>query len=328
MARHCLFIGSVEESLKRGCIMKQIEEWIASKELAEIVKAFGGEIPKYSSLKEQVAWLLKFCDRWDYRSIQRITNGRSDEKARWQISKQELSDRQKSVVKNGIYALGLIGIDTPQKKDFDYVIALGGARYSCLYRPKYIRVLLQDNMIQTKKVILLSAMRPVLDSEREATNIYAPDALTEYDLINKGVEQVFSLKPEYYEERYHNENTHLNWAVRKYIHNGVSIQSFSGPSSEPNQRRANSADTYKFFIEKENVVKGSRLLLVTSQIYVPYQQMEAIRVLGEPYDLHIETVGFPPEWSGKLQGMMEPENYLQEIRSVIQSIGRYLKKYI
>ena len=57
---------------------------------------------------------------------------------------------------------------------------------------------------------------------------------------------------------------------------------------------------------------------------MPYQQLEAVRILGMPYSHSIETVGFPNEWSLGLQGLQKPENYLQEMRSVLQSAGRIL----
>ena len=65
--------------------------------------------------------------------------------------------------------------------------------------------------------------------------------------------------------------------------------------------------------------------MVTSQIYVPYQQMEAISNLAIPNNIYVETVGFPTEWNVNQQGMMRTENYLQEIRSTIQAINRYLQ---
>ena len=65
--------------------------------------------------------------------------------------------------------------------------------------------------------------------------------------------------------------------------------------------------------------------MVTSQIYVPYQQMEAIRCLAIPNNIYVETVGFPIEWNVNRQGMMRAVNYLQEIRSTIQAINRYLR---
>ena len=308
-------------------LKERIHGWLYSTELEHIVQAFHGSFPHMSSTAEQAKWLLSFSDRWDYRSIQKQARDiNTGEKARWQISSAKITEDQKASVAEGIYPLGLIGVQIPVETEFDYVIALGGARFSCLYRPRYAQELIASQKIKTKSAVLLSGMRPVSESERAATDTYAPGAATEYDLINAGAEQSFELSRNYKEEIYHNENPNKSWAVRCYDSpNGkIPVFSVSGPSSEPEKRRANSADTYKFFLEKFNVQSGQKLLLITSQIYVPYQQIEAVRTLAEPYNLYIETVGFPTEWSGQLQGMMEPANYLQEIRSTIQAINRYL----
>lgn len=209
------------------------------------------------------------------------------------------------------------------------MIALGGARMSCLYRPRYIRDLISIKNFCPKEVIMLSGMRPVSDTEREATDTYAPIADTEYDLINNGAERAFGLSGEYKEERYHDLNPNSSWAIRTYKNTDHSylIRSVSGPSSEPDKRRANSADTFRFYCEKYKIKKGSKVLLVTSQIYVPYQQMEAIRTWAIPNDIYVETVGFPTEWNISQHGMMTTVNYLQEIRSMIQAINRYLNQY-
>ena len=323
MKKQHLFIGNIEHL---HTITDRIEQWINSEELAKIVISFGGDIPKNVSLKEKAKWLLSFSECWDYRKIQKVANSRTKENARWEVDNKGITDRQRKVVESGIAVLGLIGTEQPQEKNFDYIIALGGARFSCLYRPKYVNELLTKSEIKAEEIILLSGMREILDSERDVTNLYAPGAETEYDLINAGAEQAFGLDEEYLEERYHHQNSNMNWAVRKYIVSSgkTPVLSLSGPSSEPDIRRANSSDTYNFFIQRKQITPGKKLLLVTSQIYVPYQQIEAVRTMAEPYGLYIETVGFPPEWSGKLQGMMEPANYLQEIRSTIQAINRYL----
>ena len=305
----------------------QIDSWLYSNELKNIVKAFGGTFPKTSNRYETAKWLLKFSECWDYRNHQKqARDKKTGENARWQISSSKITEAQKSAVINGIYALGLIGIHRPSKTDFDYIVALGGARFSCLYRPRYMYKLITEYGITAKAAVLLSGMRPISESERLATDTYAPNAATEYDLINAGGEQSFELPANYREEIYHHENPNKSWAVRTYDTpaNVLPLFSLSGPSSDPEKRRANSADTYQFFLEKFNVKSGQKLLLITSQIYVPYQQIEALRTLAVPNGLYIETVGFPVEWSNQLQGMMEPANYLQEIRSTIQAINRYL----
>lgn len=326
MKKQYLFTGSLDLKRAGERILQQLEVWVNSSELASIVSSFGGSLPTNLTLEGKISWLLEFSERWDYRRKQKTRDKITGENARWKVSNENITSEQVKAVQDAVFRLGLIGVQVPECKSFDYILVLGGARFSCLYRPQYAEYLLENDIVKTKEIILLSGMRPVLDSEREATDTYAPQALTEYDLINSGAESSFHLKKDFYEERYHNENINLNWAIRKYqTENSISVTSYSGPSSEPEIRRANSSDTYKFFLEKENVQMGSRLLLVTSQIYVPYQQIEAVRTLGIPNGLYIETVGFPAEWRKKLQGMMETANYLQEIRSAIQAADRVIK---
>ena len=326
MEKQYLFTGSLDLEHASQKILQQLEVWINSSELANIVSSFGGSLPADLTLEGKISWLLEFSDRWDYRKKQKTQDKATGENARWKVSNENITTEQEKAVHDAVFRLGLIGVKVPECKSFDYILVLGGARFSCLYRSQYVEDLLKNGTVKTKEIILLSGMRPVLDSEREATDTYAPQALTEYDLINSGAESSLHLKKDFYEERYHSENIKLNWAIRKYqTEDSVTVTSYSGPSSEPEIRRANSSDTYKFFLEKKNVQTGSRLLLVTSQIYVPYQQIEAVRTLGIPNGLYIETVGFPTEWGKKLQGMMETANYLQEIRSAIQAADRVVK---
>lgn len=320
MKKQYLFIPKQEDTIK-----EKISSWINSEELEDIVLSFGGNISREFSLEEKARWLLKFSENWDYRNKQKTKDKNTGENLRWRVKNEGINQNQCQAIEKAIGALGLKWVEEPQEKEFDYVIALGGARFSCLYRTQYVNHLLTQGKVSADEVILLSGMRKIVESEREATDTYAPGAKTEFDLINMGAEYVFQLDREYTEERYNNPNSNMNWAVRKYLNAGkIPIVSLSGPSSEPDRRRANSSDTYKFFVEKKKIKLGTKILLVTSQIYVPYQQLEAIRILVEPYDLYVETVGFPTEWSNKMQGMMEPANYLQEIRSTIQAINRYL----
>lgn len=318
MNKSCIFNG------KKDRFPEAIEQWMFSEEMRRLVHAFHGTFPEKLPVEEMAKWLLEFSSRWDYRGMQRqARDAKTGENARWQVHSLEITDAQKQVVSEVISPLGLLGVQKPVETEFDYILALGGARFSCLYRPKYIRELLQEQYAHAREIILLSGMRPVADTERTATDTYAPGAETEYDLMNAGAEQVFHLKRNYHEERYYNENKNLEWALRRYDEEtAIPVVSMSGPSSEPEKRRANSADTYRFFMEKYGMEPGRKLLLVTSQIYVPYQQIEAVRIFSQ---MDVETVGFPTEWSSGLQGMMEPANYLQEIRSTIQAINRYLE---
>lgn len=322
------FVCGSDESETRKKIEEEIKQWLVSPELVKIVESFGGKYPDVDDTKHLVNWLLGFSEKWDYRQKQKtITNDKNSEVLRWTVNNSQISEEQQKAVFDGINMLGLKNVSIPHFDFYDYILVLGGARMACLYRTKYAKELILKMKRNPRAVVMLSGMRPVSDTERNMTDSYAPDALTEFDLMNAGAEQAFELSGEYEEIKYMNPNMKKSWAIRTYLdlEYGFQIQSVCGPSSNPELRRANSADTFNFFAERQQIKSGSRVLMVTSQIYVPYQQMEAISNLAIPNNIYVETVGFPTEWNVNQQGMMRTENYLQEIRSTIQAINRYLQ---
>lgn len=322
------FMCGSDEIETRKKLEEEIKQWLVSHELTEIVEAFGGKYPDADDTKYLVNWLLEFSEKWDYRQKQKsITDDKNGEAPRWAINDSQIGEEQQKAVFGGINMLGLKNVSIPRFDFYDYILVLGGARMACLYRTKYARELISKMKQAPRAVVLLSGMRPVSDTERNMTDLYAPTALTEFDLMNAGVERAFKLSGEYEEIKYMNPNMNKSWAIRTYLNleYEFQLQSLCGPSSKPESRRANSADTFAFFAERQQMKSGSRVLMVTSQIYVPYQQMEAIRSLAIPNNIYVETVGFPTEWNANQQGMMRTVNYLQEIRSTIQAINRYLR---
>jgi len=307
-----------------------IETWARSSALSQLINSFGSKVPDKLDVETLVTWLLNFSKQWDFRRLQQEAVAKDiGESARWLLNDSDLTPLQQDLIEKSAKILGLIGISEPIEQFYDYVLVLGGARLSCLLRPRLAAKLIKERHIQPKAIILLASSRPVAHSERDATDVYAPNAINEFDLINAGAEMSFQIK-DFTEESCDDPiNVNRSWAIRRYnvMMKFPPIVSISSPSSEPDKRRANSADTYEFFFSKFNVTHGSSLLLVTSQIYVPYQQLEAIRTLALPHDVIVETVGFPSVWGGKLQGLAGPSNYLQEIRSTIQSAHCFLKLF-
>jgi len=310
---------------------ESIEEWLRSPALSTLIESFGGEVPSHLSVTELGAWLLDFSEQWDYRKLQQKATAKdTGEGARWLVNDPSLSEVQRHIIKESARELGLKGIEIPSKNAYDFVWVLGGARLSCLLRPRLVAHLIAEHSLHYGTLALLASGRPVSESEREATNIYAPEAKTEFDLINRGAEIEFHIESSFREER-NDDSTNANksWVIRKYIRseNLPPLLAMSAPSSEPDTRRANSVDTYNFFFDHVQIPPGSSFLLVTSQIYVPYQQLEALRTVALKHNVVIETVGFPLKWGSGLQGMLGASNYLQEIRSTIQSANRFFRAF-
>lgn len=312
-------------------VYEKIDAWARSTALARLAKEFGSEVPSGLDTQAIVEWLLEFSERWDFRKMQREASTKdTGEAARWLLDDSEITPEQKDVIEESARALGLIGVNEPAEQHYDYVLILGGAKLSCLLRPRLAAQIIEAKGMQPKAVVALGSSRPVADSERNATDGYALNAETEFDLICAGCEASFNLDADYSEDRFDSpDNPNSSWIVRSYQVTGqpYPLVSLSAPSLEPDKRRANSADTYLYCFSKLNIEPGASLLLATSEIYAPFQQMEAIRTLALPHGIRIETVGFPASWGGTIQGMSGPTNYLQETRSAIQSMHRFVSAY-
>lgn len=311
-------------------IYESIDQWLRSSALSTLVKSFGSEIPSHLTTIDLGAWLLDFSERWDFRKLQQEATAKdTGEGARWLLTDSSLTKAQHDIIKEAARELGLIGREIPDKNAYDFLWVLGGARLSCLLRPRLAAHLITKDALHCSTIALLASARPVSSTERDATDTYAPEAKTEFDLLNRGAEIEFDIASSFTEERHDATQPNKSWIIRRYdkVGNLPPILSMSAPSSEPDTRRANSADTYNFFFDHVQVPSGSSFLLVTSQIYVPYQQLEALRTVALKHNVVIETVGFPLEWRGNLQGMTSLSHYLQEIRSTIQSANRFFRDF-
>lgn len=320
-------------------IREKIHAWVTSPYLIDLTKMFDADINFGQELRDLLSDLEQFSARWDFRRMARERGVPTDDKmregigaARWLTSSPRFSEDENACVRQNVSRLGLVEGKSPSQLSYDYVIAMGGGRLSCKLRPLRIREFM-DAGLGAGTVVLLGAARPILEDERDATDTYAPGAVNEFDLIVAGGQQAFGFDASQFKENRfdHPTNVNLSWVVRRFDANwrgqALSIFALSAPSSDPGRRRANSADTLEFFLGQEHVGEDSTLLLVTSQIYVPYVQLEALRTLGIPRGLFVETVGFPMNRMPALQGMSDTSHYLQEIRSAIQAARRFCEVY-
>ena len=88
-------------------------------------------------------------------------------------------------------------------------------------------------------------------------------------------------------------------------------------------RRANTADTYAFWARRQpGLVAGQTVLLVTSSLHVPFQHLDAVRVLTLRHHCTVETVGVA---SATPEGAPTIATTLQEVRSALRSALRLVQ---
>ena len=300
-------------------LFQSISHWIYATELQNLIRIFAGEIPKSCSLKEYIRWLNKFVDIWDFRKTQ--ANGGE----RWNIVNTSAVDKNAKEIMSAAHSLGMMDVYLPQKKP-NYVLPLGGARMTNWSRPQMARRLADQMKLEQISVVALSGNRPLNEVEKQYTEVYAPKAKTEYDAINKGIESAFDTGEAFEEERIWHENINLQSAVRKYkkTYRDCRIYSLMAPSSDA-LRRANSIDTFRFFVNYFSVGEKDRILLITSCIYVPFQIMKFMELAIEN-NLEVDCVGVSPDLAGNVT--VNPANYLQEMKSMINAIYLLSEKYL
>ncbi|WP_412539999.1 hypothetical protein R8Z50_29880 [Longispora sp. K20-0274] len=270
----------------------QIEAWVTSRPLRDLVRAFGGGWPT-GSLAKILSDLDVFSQGvWDFRAGQERHLARA----------KDFDPRTTDLIMASCRALGLVDEEDPKNQTYTHFLVLGGLIRACIQRPEYAARL--SARVTTGDVTALGSFRPLTDIEKSlAARLGLGAPLTEFDAMDAGMRLAFGL----------GEPAEVTEHVRRYT--GEAPASFTvvaAPSSVPG-RRANTADTYRYWAEHYS--PAGDLLLVTSTAYVPFQHCDALRILGLEYGCGIDTVGLAPTALP-----FTPANYLQEVRSAIRSM--------
>jgi hypothetical protein len=302
--------------LTPGGAADAIERWTQHDALRDVLAAFDGELPEGGGLDARLEWLVAFSERWDYRA------GRE----RNLVDKPVLAEGVAARVLTAAAALGLFGETSPQRVEYDYALVLGGLARACFARPLHAAHLLRDGAVAVDAVVGLGGYRPLRGDELELVARIVDDELTsEFDAMDAGVRRAFGLGRSTAERGEDSDVVGAAWRVRKYAAAPAQdISVVAAPSTEPGTRRANTGDTYLWFAEHlAKLAPGQRLLLITSDIYVPYQHADALRLLALPFGVEVDTVGIRPgAIDARLAQEFQPHNYLQEIRSTIIAFAK------
>lgn len=300
-----------------------IEEWARSTALADLVSRSGGEVPADLALTELLEWLEEFSAAWDFRGG----------KERNLFEARSLDPAIEKAIKDDAAALGLIRGGVRPQGRYDHVLILGGLARACLARPLAAARALAEEGVEAGAVTALGGFRELRGDEVGMVEQVAPEQAgsqavdDEFDAMDAGVRLAFGLDSPSDERGVHAKSAFGSWRVHEYTAGaGLPVFVVAAPSSEPEVRRTNTPDSYQWFAtELAHLRPGQRLLLVTSDIYVPFQHADAVRVLGLPYGVQIETMGIQPgDLDPRLEQSFSADAYLQEVRSTILAFGRLL----
>ena len=293
----------------RQRVLELIDAWSRSSVLAAVVDVFGGVMPAERA-DHRLRWLDEFAAaQWDFRR-----GGERDS-----IGRSTLSSIQIGTVLAHASALGLAAREVPLRRRYDTVVMTGGMVRAGIVKPRFVAELLESGL-ECDHILFLGGFRTFSHEEAVLAQALGIAADDEFGGMLAGLEQAFAPlgPPEIIEgarETPHSSWRHLSW----HRHGLPRLSVLAAPSSDPKHRRANSADTYRFWASERRTTAERSVLQVTSPIYVPYQSAVAVSILGLDHGLAVETVGASASASdlGPYSQPFLAEHHLQELRAAI-----------
>lgn len=297
-----------------------LADWAFDPSWVELVEAFGAD-PKMmpATLHERLTWLDEFSDIWDFRQ------GRLE---RDEVGEIRLSTAQIALVDSVSRHLNMRSGARPMYDEYDHVVALGGLIRACFFRPLAAAHLMQSGQVRSGSFIGLGGHRRFSDEERSlARSVGRDDLDDEFSALDAGTREAFHLGDPVLVMGEQGREPGGTWSLHEYrAESGLRVLVGAAPSSEPLQRRANTADAYHWMAQRlAHLEPGQRVLAVTTPIYVPAQHCAAVAQLGLRYGVIVDTIGVrPASVAPAWQQEFSPTRYLMEFRSIIRGLRSLL----
>lgn len=208
---------------------------------------------------------------------------------------------------------------------FDAIVMTGGMVRAGLVKPRFVAELFQGG-VSADHVVFLGGFRPFAGDELLLAHALDVAGSNETDGMIAGMVKTFTLLdvPEVAGESNSQFGGNASWQEWSWQQPGMRFSVVAAASSEPQRRRAHTADTFRFWSTHLKPPKVTTILLVTTPIYVPYQAAVGVEVFGLEYDLAVRTVGASVASNdlGIHTQLFEPQHHLQELRSAITALAR------
>jgi len=316
---------------------EQLPEWLVDL-LARTESAKSD--PPVRLLESLITLEQRAADSFNFRSRDGSTY-----RERSEAVEADLDDATRARVVEYATSLGLVEPTRPAHDSYDMTLVLGGGFRSPLLRTRYAS-LLERQGIGLGDIYLLASPRFLITNqpaERPVTSEYAPDATDEFDLMVAAATSELGFSPEpvtflcgcasasaICPKWRHSDAPGAAEVPPEYTHErSTSLTSSNGDprgsaisaSTSRPPYRPDTSDTFALWVRHADPAPGRRVLVVTTQVFVPFQRFDGLRRLYLPHGLNVDAVGFGAEWGDRPQ---TAEYLLQETLSAIRSARRLL----
>jgi len=277
-----------------------VAAWVGSPAIIALLDAFELERPAGGRLLDRVEALARASLRWDYRRG----------KERWEAAAEDFTPDREELIRAAATSLGLLGRATPRAHEYDHVLVLGAGVGPMMERSRLAAETLRGGV--RASTVAATGSRRKLTVQKPTL----PHCETEEDAVDLSLRRAFGLTgPPTLMEGTNPDGT--PWYVRSYPDAEPPVFVLTGPAFKADGRRGGTMDEYlRWAASIPKDAHGNRLLVVTTDLFVPFQHCAGVRVLGQTIGCTIDTIGFD-----RSRSPYEPPHrateLLQEIRSTI-----------
>ena len=278
-----------------------------------------------------IKFINKICDFsavWDYRNKQDVLL-KTGERARWLLEDDEFAKNNEEEIIECAKELGFIGKTelSNEKTNIDYVLVLGGGKESNILRPLYSKMMIDKYAFNDAMVVGLTCDRKIDESENTEKYSYDQSCKTEFDCVRFGLQKAFNRTK--YIKAYEDIDKIIDEDITGDMpETGNKVYVLRSPAND-GRERANSKDTYEYFFEVLFNQNLKNILLVSSQLFVPYQGLSFMEFAIDK-NIYFEIVGYPYilyDSTGNYKHA-QAVKYLQEFRSVMLTAKAFIDKYL
>lgn len=225
-------------------------------------------------------------------------------------------------------ALGAFRINKPMHKTFEHLLVLGGSLNACHVRTVAAKKFLSP---ETKELSGLACFRPIHPTERKNTSFHTA-ADTEFGALADSFARGFALEENGYADDFRSDrNLNRISCIRTFRSdvNGLSFRVFAAPSSEPETRRADTADTIRFFLSQTALQPSDTLLFLTHNRYCNRQFLQIIHTMLKTQQvIPFDVTGCLDDSRIVTEETFDPFQYLQDLISTLDWIERFRRDFL
>jgi len=217
--------------------------------------------------------------------------------------------------------LGAFDINRPLAPAYSRIVILGGSLNVCRLRTEYASGIIGSS---TKSVDGLSCYRPINPVERKKA-AFVSAAETEFGALAEAYADVFGLDA--FEDEFEGDrNLNSISCVRHYSgkEDGCGYALYAAPSGEPQLRRADTGDAFRFYLDRSDVSADDSLLVLTSNRYCNRQFIQlAYQLMKSGRSVDFDIIGTYPDNDIATPETYDPFQYIQDLIGILDWIDRF-----